>query len=161
MKRFLFYLFLAYCALAVQALFFRGTKPDMVLVLVCVYALKFGQTRGIVYAAVTGLLLDTVGGLIIGPHIISKSIAVFLITSVRENLFQWNMYVNTVMILVLSVVDIFLVYTCFEFFSKVSYGNIPWTVLLTQVIYTVAASVILYRFLKPQEDETLTISEGY
>lgn len=161
MKKFLFYLLLAYAALTMQSLFFRGTKPDLVLVLVCVYSLKFGQVKGIVYAAATGLLLDTAGGLILGTHIISKSVAAILITSIRDNLIQWNMYVNTVMILILSVIDILLVYTCFKFFAKASFENMPWTIMLTQVIYTVAASVILYRLLKPQEEEALIKSEGY
>ncbi len=161
MKKFLLYLFLAYCALAVQSLFFSGAKPDLVLVLVCVYALKFGQVKGIVYAIVTGALLDTAGGLILGPHIISKSVAVFLVTSLRENLFQWNMYVNTVMIIVLSAIDIFLVFTCYEFFSKASFENIPWTIPLSQVMYTAIASVMLYWLLKPQEDDMLVKSEGY
>ncbi len=161
MKKFLFYLFLAYCALAVQSMFFRGTKPDLVLVLVCVYALKYGQVKGIVYAIVTGLLLDTSGGLILGPHIISKTVAAFLITSLRENLFQWNMYVNTLMIIFLSVIDIILLFACYEFFSKASFKNIPWMIPLTQVMYTAVASLILYWLLKPQEDDMQVKSEGY
>lgn len=161
MKKFLIYLFFAYAALAVQSLFFTGTKPDLVLVLVCVFSLKFGQFNGVVYGTVTGLLVDAAGGLIIGPNIISKSVAAFLIRSVRNNLFQWNIYVHTLMIMILSVLDIFLVYLCFEFFSKISFSNRPWTIPVVQVLYTSVASIVLYRFLKPGTDETLKKEEVF
>jgi rod shape-determining protein MreD len=160
-KKFLFYLFLAYIALALQSLFFKGTKPDLVLVLVCIYSLRAGQTKGIAYGIVTGLLVDTAGGLILGPHILSKSVAAFLIRALRENLFQWNIYINTLMIAILSVIDIILVYTCFEFFSKVSFANRPWLIPITQVFYTAASSIILYVFLKPGIDDTLVKEEGF
>jgi len=161
MKKFLLYLFFAYLALAIQSLFFKGTKPDLILILVCVFSLKFGQVSGIAYGTVTGLLVDAAGGLMIGPNILSKAVSAFLIRSVRNNLFQWNIYVNTLMIVVLSVIDIFLVYVCFEFFSKVSFSNRPWTIPIVQVIYTLVASMILYRFLKPEIDETLKKEEVF
>ena len=161
MKKFLLYLFYAYAALAIQSLFFKGTKPDLILILVCVYALKFGQSQGIVYGTVAGLLVDITGGLIIGPNVIGKSVVAFLIRSLRNNLFQWNIYINTLMILLLSIVDIFLVFVCFEFFSKVSFSNRPLTIPATQVFYTVVASIILYRWLKPGQDETLSKEEDY
>ena len=86
MKKFLLYFFYAYAALAIQSLFFKGTKPDLILILVCVYALKFGQSRGIVYGTVAGLLVDIAGGLIIGPNVIGKTVSAFLIRSLRNNL---------------------------------------------------------------------------
>ena len=89
MKKFLLYLFLAYVALSVQAIFFENVKPDLVLILVCFYAVRHGQLKGVAYGALTGLLIDTAGGFILGPHIVSKSLAAFLIRSVRENIFQW------------------------------------------------------------------------
>ncbi len=161
MKKVLLYLLYAYAALAIQSLFFNGAKPDLVLVLVCVFALKFGQLQGVVYGTVAGLLIDISGGLIIGPNVIGKSVAAFLIRILRNNLFQWNIYINTLMIVILSMVDIILVFVCFEFFSKVSFSNRPWIIPVTQVIYTALASIILYGWLKPGKDESLVKEEGY
>lgn len=161
MKKFLLYLFFAYAALAIQSLFFKGTKPDLILVLVCVFSLKFGQVNGVIYGTVTGLVVDAAGGLMIGPNIISKTVAAFLIRSIRNNLFQWNIYVNTLMIMFLSIIDIFLVYLSFEFFSRISFSNRPWTIPVVQVIYTAVASILLYRFLKPEVDETLKKEEVF
>jgi rod shape-determining protein MreD len=161
MKKFLLYFFYAYAALAIQSLFFQGTKPDLILILVCVYALKYGQAQGLIYGTAAGLLVDITGGLIIGPNLIAKTVAAFLIRSLRNNLFQWNIYINTLMVLFLSIVDIILVFGCFEFFSKVSFSNRPWSIPATQVFYTVVASVILYGVLKPEKDDSLVKEENY
>ncbi|MEN8263233.1 MAG: rod shape-determining protein MreD [Nitrospirota bacterium] len=149
MKKFLLYLIMAYLALTVQAIFFKGSKPDFVLVLVCFYSLRHGDLRGIAYGALTGLLIDTAGGVILGPHIVSKSLAAFLIWAVREKMFQWNIFINTVLIAILSIVDIFVVYICLEVFSGVPLDNMPIKIFVMQVIYTVVASVAAYKFLKP------------
>ncbi len=149
MKKFLLYLIMAYLALTVQAIFFKGSKPDFVLVLVCFYSLRHGELRGIAFGALTGLLIDTAGGVILGPHIVSKSLVAFLIWSVREKMFQWNIFINTVFIAILSIVDIFVVYICLEVFAGVPLENMPLKIFVMQIIYTVAASMAAYKFLKP------------
>jgi hypothetical protein len=65
------------------------------------------------------------------------------------------------MIIFLSILDILLVFVCFEFFSKVSFSNRPWSIPATQVLYTFIASIILYGWLKPGKDESLVKEEGY
>ena len=155
MKKLLLYLIFAYIALSSQAIFFKGVKPDFVLVLVCFYSLKYGQLKGVIYGALTGLLIDTAGGFILGPHIISKSLAAFLIRSVKENIFHWNVMINTLMIAILSIVDILVVYLCIEVFSGISLDNMPWKIYIMGIIYTVVASLAGYAFLKPEKDEEM------
>lgn len=152
MKKFLLYLAMAYLALTVQAIFFKGIKPDFVLILVCFYSIRHGELRGIAYGALTGLLIDTVGGVILGPHIVSKSLIAFLIRAVRENMFQWNMFINTFLIAILSIVDIFVVYICLEVFSGVPLDNMPLKIFVMQVIYTIVASLAAYKILKPEKN---------
>jgi rod shape-determining protein MreD len=154
MKQFLIYLFFAYLAMSVQAVFFKGTKPDFVLVLVCFYSLRYGQIKGAAYGALTGLLVDTVSGFVLGPNIISKSVAGFLISTIRTKLFQWNIVANTLVIAIFSVIDIFLVYICIETFSQVSFSNRSWDLLIMQTIYTIGAAMILYALLNPVKDNT-------
>lgn len=141
---FLLYIFFAYLALALQAIFFKGIKPDFVLVLVCFYSFKYGQARGTTYGALAGLLMDTASGFIIGPNIISKVLAALLIAKLRENIFQWNITVNTVVLTILSIMDVFIVYICFETFSKMSFSNRPWGISVMGVIYTIIAALALY-----------------
>lgn len=152
MSRFLIYIFFAYLTLTLQAVFFKGTKPDLVLVLVCFYAFKHGQARGMTYGALAGLLTDAASGFILGPHIISKALAGFLTATLKDNLFQWNITVTAIVITILSIIDIFIVYVCFETFSKISFSNRPWGISIMEVLYTIIAALVLYLLFNKGKD---------
>ena len=146
MKKFLLYILLSYVALSVQAIFLKGIKPDFVLILVCFYSLRHGLVNGVAFGAAAGLLMDIASGFLVGPHILSKALAALLVTILRENLFQWNIFINTLVITALAALDIFLIYICNEFFSQVSFGNRPLDVAFMQIILTTAAAAVLYVF---------------
>jgi len=154
---FLLYILFAYLALTLQTVFFKGIKPDFVLVLVCFYSLKYGQARGTTYGVLAGLLMDTASGFIIGPNIISKSLSGFLISALRENIFQWNITINTIVITVLSVMDFFIMHICFETFTKMSVHNRPWGIPVTGVIYTIIAALLWYRLFNRDKDTGLSV----
>lgn len=156
MKKYLLYIVLAYVALSIQAILFKGPCPDFILVLVCFYSLKYGRAKGLAYGAFTGLLLDTASGFILGPHIISKSLAGFFARTIRTKVFQWNIFINTIVITVFTLIDILLVYFCLETFSPVSFANRPWKMSVIQLIYTVISSLLLYTFLHPEKDYAVT-----
>jgi len=145
---FLLYIFFAYVTLTVQAIFFKSIKPDFVLVLVCFYSFRYGQAKGTAYGAAAGLLMDAASGFIIGPNIISKALSGFLTAVLRENIFQWNATVNTIVIAILSVTDIFIVYVCYETFSRMSFHNRPWGIPIMGVMYTVISALVLYPVFK-------------
>ena len=152
MRAFLFYFFLALLFLSVQATIFEVTKPDFVLVLVCFYSLKYGQTRGVTYGALTGLLIDSASGFILGPNILSKFLIGFMITSIRQKLFQWNIIISTLLIAIFSLADIFLVYICLKTFAGISFVNRPMGISIMQIVYTAAVGFILYPFLNPEKN---------
>ena len=155
MKTFILYLAFAFLALSVQGIFFKGVKPDLVIVLVCCYALKYGYAKGAAYGALTGLIIDTMGGFILGPNIISKSLAAFLIKMVRSRLFEWNMLVNTIMIAILVIVDILIVYLCHEIFLQGSYSARFWGILPKELIFTIAAAIAAYNLFSLNRDSGL------
>lgn len=152
MKAFLFYFFLALLFLSVQATIFKVTKPDFVLVLVCFYSLKYGQTRGVTYGALTGLLIDSASGFILGPNILSKFLTGFMIISIRQKLFQWNIIISTLLIAIFSLADIFLVYICLKTFAGISFVNRPLRISIMQIVYTTAVGFILYPLLNPEKN---------
>lgn len=153
MKAFLFYFFLALLFLSVQATIFKVTKPDFVLVLVCFYSLKYGQTRGMTYGALTGLLIDSASGFILGPNILSKFLTGFMITSIRQKLFQWNIIISTLLIAIFSLADVFLVYICLKTFAGISFVNRPLGISIMQIVYTIAVGFILYPLLNPEKND--------
>lgn len=144
MKDFILYLFLALLGLSLQATLFKGIRPDFILIIVCSYSLRHGQNKGMAYGAFTGFLIDSANGFILGPNIISKFSASFLTCFIREKVFYWNIVINTIVIIALSLVDIVIVRICFEIFSGLPINNTPLEVLIFQVIYTSAFSLIMY-----------------
>ena len=155
MKLFVIYVFFAYLAAAVQGLFFHGIKPDLVLVLVCFYSVMNKQMHNVAYGAMTGLLLDTAGGFILGPNVLSKVLVASLSRTVRENLFHWNIIISTSLIAVCSVIDILIVDICLETFSRVSFVNRPWSVSVAGTIYTSIAAMILYPVFNREKNRGL------
>lgn len=149
MKPLVLYLLMSYAALTAQAVFFTGTKPDVVLILVCFFGLRYGQLKGMTYGALSGLVMDIACGFVLGPHIISKSVAGFVIGAVREQLFQWNIIINTIVVTFFAVVNIALVYLIFETFSRVSFDSRSSLLSLLEVVYTVLASIALYPLFRP------------
>lgn len=152
MKTFLPYLIMALFAIAIQATLFTGVKPDIVLVLVCFYSIKFGGIKGMTYGALTGLIIDSVNGYAIGPHMLSKALAGFLSASIREKFFGWNLFLNTSLILLLSVIDNLIVYICLETFTTISFAERSWAPSILQVVYTTITGLILYPVMKPKWD---------
>lgn len=155
MRAFALYIGFAYLAAAVQSTFFHGIKPDLVLVLVCFFAARQDHVRGMLYGGLAGLLLDVSAGFILGPNILSKALAAFLAGKARETFFQWNRVISTAVIALLSVVDIVVVMTSYEVFSKLSFANRPWDISATGVVLTVLASLIMFRPFNREEESFL------
>lgn len=155
MRAFIIYLVLAYLALAAQAVFFHGIKPDLVLILVIYYAVKHEHIKGVAFGVLTGLLIDIASGFILGPNIASKALAAFLARAIRENLFRWNIIISTIIITIFLIMDIFIVYVCFETFLKMSFVNRPWGILFREVIYTIVAAMILFPILSREKEKGL------
>ncbi len=104
------------------------------------------------YGVLSGLLIDTVSGFILGPHIISKSIAGFLIGVLKEHLFQWNILINTIVIGIFSVFNILIVGLLLETFSRVSFANRSLKISILEIIFTIIASLLIYPVLKSVKD---------
>lgn len=152
MKTFLFYLFTALLAVSVQGTLLNNViRPDFLLILVCSYSLRHGQARGTAYGALTGLLLDSASGFILGPNILTKALAGFFIGPIRQKMFQWNVFISITIIGLFSLADVFLVYICLETFAGLSFFNRPLRISIMQVVYTTVLSLFLYPFLNPQK----------
>ncbi|RJQ53978.1 MAG: rod shape-determining protein MreD [Nitrospiraceae bacterium] len=152
MKTFLVYIVFAYLALAFQGLLFHGVKPDLAFVLVFFYSIRHEQGKGMVFGALTGLLIDISSGFIIGPNIAAKGAAAFLARNIRDNLFQWNRFISALTAAALSLVDMFIVRICYETFSGVSFANRPWGLSAAGIAYTIAAALILYPVFNRREE---------
>ncbi len=155
MKVFSIYFLFAMLAMSVQSTLFKGTKPDFMLILVCFYSFRYGQIKGLSYGALTGLFIDLVNGFIIGPNLMSKAVIGYLIPSVRKRMFQWNVVINTVMIVIVSIIDIFLVYVCLESFADMDFINRSLKISIMQIVYTTIFSLILYPMFSQSKNDSV------
>jgi rod shape-determining protein MreD len=156
MTSFLLYILIAFAAVSVQATFFTGIRPDLVLVITCFYALRAGRGKGLVYGALAGVLVDAVNGLILGPHMLGKSLAAYYVRTMRNNMFQWNGFINLVSIILFSSMNVLVVWLCFSIFTDISFVNRSIWYSVKEVIFTVFVSILLYPVFRPHED----VSEG-
>jgi rod shape-determining protein MreD len=152
MRSLLLYLVIAAVAVAVQATFFTGIRPDLVLVITCFYSLRAGRGKGLLFGAVAGGLVDAVNGIILGPHMLGKSLAAYYIRTIRKNIFQWSGFINTVSIILFSSLNILVIGLCFSIFTDMSFANRSIWYSVKEVIFTVIASVLLYPVFRPGSD---------
>ena len=159
MKTFLIFFISAVLSIALQATLFSGVKPDIALVLVCFYSLKSGQAKGMAYGVLTGLIIDTINGYVLGPNIISKAAAGILAVSIRRQFFDWNLFLNTALIFLLSILDTLIVYISLEYLTTMSFAERSWGPSVLQVIYTSVVSIILYAVMSKSFLRTSVFSD--
>jgi len=155
MKAFSFYFLLTLVAIAIQGTLFKSVKPDFIFILVCFYALRYGRIKGLIYGAITGLLVDIASGFIFGTNIISKAVISYLIVSVRGKVFHWNIIVNTIALILFSILDIFLVYMFLKTVADVSLVNMSLKTGVVQIIYTTIFSIMLYPVLTSEKEDNI------
>lgn len=148
------YIILAFGVLSFEAVFAPSLSPDIILVLVCFYSLRYGRLRGVAYASICGLILDGIQGILIGPNILSKSIAAYYIRTVRENVIQWSVFIHLIIMTLLSIVNIIIVRFSLEYFSGLSSSYNAMSISVKETILTVITSLILYPVLRPDRAES-------
>jgi rod shape-determining protein MreD len=150
MISFFIWTLLSFLSVALQATLFFGPKPDIVLIVVCFHALKKNTLSSSLFGAVSGLIVDVSHGFIIGPSIVSKFLAGYIVSSIRQRFFGWGYIgyiLNTFIIVFMTIIDHIVM-----FISVVTFIHVPLNVrtiesLLHDTTYTAIVSVILYPFL--------------
>lgn len=148
------YIILTFIVLSVEAVFAPSLSPDVILVLVCFYSLRYGRLQGIVYALICGFILDGIQGILIGPNILSKAIAAYYIRTVRENVIQWSVFIHLIIMTLLSIVNIIILRFSIEYFSGLSSISNSMSIAIKETILTVITSLILYPVFRPDRAES-------
>lgn len=150
MRVFIIYSIIAMIAVSLQSTIFPNVRPDLALILVCFYSLREGDMKGMVFGALVGLLIDSASGSLIGPNILSKSIAGFFFNIIRQKFFFWNVLLNTVLIAIFSIIDILIVRISLEVFLGISFSSMALEITIVAILYTTIAGLIAYPILKPR-----------
>jgi rod shape-determining protein MreD len=150
MRDIFLYVIAAFILIALQAVLFKGIKPDLVLVLVCLFSLRYGPVKGMAFGAAAGLLLDAASGFIMGPNIISKSAVAVLMNLFRNKFYNWNSLLSAFVIMGMMILDVVLVYFYMRTFSSISPAELHLKPVILQGIYTSAASLLFYHIIRPE-----------
>ncbi|MFC2084377.1 rod shape-determining protein MreD [Bacteroidota bacterium] len=131
--------------------------PDLILILVVYYALKFGQIYGMIYGFLFGFLFDLLTGGLIGSSMFSKTIAGFIagyfLKDVSDRKFSYKFNFILIVLLCASI-DSF----CYNIISsseiKLNVISIFFERSLFPGIYTaVISSLLLLSNLFLRKDE--------
>ncbi|MDO8283119.1 MAG: hypothetical protein Q7U10_10955 [Thermodesulfovibrionia bacterium] len=152
MKDFLLYTLAAFLLISLQAVLFKVVKPDLLLVLVCLYSLRYGGAKSVAFGSAAGLMADSASGFLIGPHIISMLSASVVMNFLREKLFKWNSFIFVVVVTCVTAADIIFIYIYTKTFSTISPVDILSGAFMLEVIYTAAAAFVFYRVMMPDTD---------
>ncbi len=108
--RYILLTILPFLAIFLQSTFFNnytinGAVPDMVLVFVIFYALLNGGDKGALYGLFCGLLEDLYMGRFIGMNAISKSITAYIIGRLQGRVFEENVAVGIIGVILGSLIN--------------------------------------------------------
>jgi rod shape-determining protein MreD len=157
MKVFLLYFTIASFIVPVQAVFLKGLKPDLMLILVFFYSLRYGHIRGMLFGIVIGFILDIMSGYIIGANVMSKAVVGYFTSSIRQQIFQWNLVTYLIVFAFFSALDAFLVYINLQLFTDIAFENMSLQILIFQILLTIAVSIFVYPFFSHEVRGDLSI----
>jgi len=93
-------------------------KPDLIIIMVAYLGIFQGPVRGIFLAAILGYLTDTLSGGITGLFTFLRILTFFLTKLASENLYLKSALSQTILIIMLSIIDgILLLLTLYVFSS--------------------------------------------
>ena len=127
-----------------------GAYPQTVFTfIICMAVLDDSLTRVTILSSVCGLLLDCLGGGLVGVNLFSFGVCAILCNFITEKFFMSNIFVMLVCLIICSLVSRFLIFALgFAVFGNVSVQQIFLPLVLKCTLYNTVLSVILYAVLK-------------
>ena len=127
-------------------------KPDLIIIMVAYLGIFQGPVRGILLAATLGYLADTLSGGITGLFTFLRIVTFFLTKLVCENLYLKSALSQTILIIMLSIIDgILLLSTLYVFSSVENLWIFVARFLPIQAILTGIFSPLIFLILNKTE----------
>jgi len=142
------WIILSFAAIALQSTLFSGPRPDLLLILVCFYALKHDVIPSLLFGAISGLILDASNGFIVGSAVISKAFTAYVIVSVKQIIFGWGRIIHAFIIFFSAAMDYFIFLLCLNTFSPVSNYSKTLESFFLDIAYTTIFGLILFPLIK-------------
>jgi len=145
----LFWIVIAAAAVVSEGFSLGYYRLNLVVLFVFYIGLKWGTPRAFLWAAVIGLVLDSMSLNIIGPNFFSKGTIVLLIYFIKTGIFNMNPPMNALLCAILTVLDNLMVLGSYAVFDTIPINSLD--VIDTMVFQSVTNAIAVY-FIT-EEDE--------
>lgn len=129
------------------------TVPNLLFIAVVCYSLLHADYSALVFAAACGLVLDVTGGRVVGINTLFCLYAAYFCIRISGSLFNRNVFVSMVFVLLLSVVYELLIYVLY--FAIWGYGAFGYALLhkiLPAVLYNFIVTLLIYPLTRSMTD---------
>lgn len=131
-------------------------KPNLLIILVCSFALLRGRKEGLILGFFAGLLMDIFYGYadVIGLYALIYMYLGYMVGFFHDVIYTDDLIVTIVFIFGSDIVCNFIVYfIAFALRNKLDFGIYFRNVILPEAIYTVFLGVFLYKLFKVINDK--------
>lgn len=127
----------------------NGIVPDLILILLVFYSLKYGQIYGTILGFVYGFLFDLITGSLLGSAMLSKTIAGFVagyFSNENKREVYLKSYIFSLIVLLCTLIDTIV----YSFFSTIDLSKSILVLFFEQAmmpaLYTAVISIIVSIF---------------
>ncbi len=119
--------------------------PNLLFITVVCYSLRRGDYSAMVVGVACGLILDVTGGRAVGINTLLCTYAAFFCVRVSSSLFNNNVFVSMVFVLLLSIPYELLIYLFyFVIWGRGALGYALLCKILPAVVYNFLFTIVLY-----------------
>lgn len=149
MKKALFFGIIFLALLLESRITVFGAPPNLTAAIAYYFGLKNGETKGILFGSLIGLLEDGLSGNILGPNLIGKGLVGFFASFMSGNFFRWTPLLGIIGIFFLTALDGITV-----FLSRTAFEVMPTSILsaTSNIIISAIMNSFLGIFIKPRDD---------
>lgn len=147
----LFLIFAVSAAFVIQSrMSIFGIPPAFILILPYYIGLKRNAMKGMLAGTITGMIVDSLSGNILGPHLLGKGMVGFLSSLLSGSLFRWTPLLGMTGIFILTMWDGLTVFSIKTLFNIQS---IPASRLITTILLQGILNSMVGIFLRPENAE--------
>ena len=118
--------------------------PNLTVVLASYAGIRKKEVKGMFFAALIGMVEDSLSGAFLGPHLLSKGLIGYLSSFIYGKFFIWTPMLGIIAISVLTLIDGFVVFVLRSIFDKmpVSLGAAAFIIII-QLLFNAPLGILL------------------
>lgn len=138
-----------------------GVKPDLVLVVIILYAIMNGSKEGALAGIIGGIIQDLAFGQYLGMNILTKVITGYLCGLLERRIYKENLLIPMIVILIGTLLNEFMLFLfrLMVDISTSSFVNVKEIILITAFYNSIVTLFIYKRFYASSQKGLLKVSD--